>query len=185
MWPWTPVIVKEETPVEKNLMLTCWHPPGETGAGSVNLHVVLKGNVAADHVKEQNPQRPDGEGDGLVALRCNPLGGAVDPSSWGRRKWDEESYNVKLGGTERDFVGGGWEEAMGAEWLGTLKLSVRRVLKHRPRPEVYDLDIHRSRVYHYVLVFDVQVHDVAGVNESKRFDHLMENPIGKKKEPGR
>lgn len=74
---------------------------------------------------------------------------------------------------------------MGVEWLGTLKLSVRHVLKHRPRPEVYDLDIHRSRVYHYVLVFDVQVHDAAGVNESKRFDHLMENPIGKTKEPGR
>lgn len=72
---------QEETPVEKNLMLTFWHPPGETGAGSVNLHVVLKGNVAADHVKEQNPQRPDGEGDGLVALRCDPLRGAVDPSS--------------------------------------------------------------------------------------------------------
>lgn len=52
----------------ENLTLTCRHLPGEIGAGSANLPFVLKANVAADHSEEQNPQRPDGEGDSLVAL---------------------------------------------------------------------------------------------------------------------
>lgn len=47
---------------------------------------------------------------------------------------------------------------------------------------IYDLDVHRHHVYHYVRSFDVQVHDAAGVNGSKRLDHLMEKPIGKNKE---
>lgn len=115
-----------------------------------------------------------------------PRSTAMRSTQGGCRPEFLRTQEVRRGGLQREtFVGGGWEEAMGVEWLGTLKLSVRRVLKHRPRPEVYDLDIHRFRVYHYVLVFDVQVHDTAGVNESKRFDHLMENPIGKNKEPGR
>ena len=45
------VILKEETPVEENLRLTCRHRPGEPGAGFVNLIIILEGNVAADHAE--------------------------------------------------------------------------------------------------------------------------------------
>ena len=56
-------------------------PSGENGRGPDNLRITLEGDVAADHVEEQNPQRPDGERDGLVGLRQDPLRRTVDPST--------------------------------------------------------------------------------------------------------
>lgn len=62
-------------------MLTFRDPPGKDGFGLDNLLVALEWDVATDHVKEQNPQRPDGERDRSVGLRQNPLRRTVDPGT--------------------------------------------------------------------------------------------------------
>lgn len=59
--------------------LTWRDPSGEMGRGLNNFPVGLKRDVAAHHVEEQHTQRPDGEGDGLVGLRQDPLRRTVDP----------------------------------------------------------------------------------------------------------
>ena len=64
-------------------MLTCRDPSGEEGCGLDYLHVTLKRDVAANHVEEQDAERPDGERDGLIGLRQDPLRRTVDPSPCG------------------------------------------------------------------------------------------------------
>lgn len=61
-------------------LLTFRDPSGENGRGLDNLLVALEWDVAANHVEEQHAQRPDGERDGLIGLRQDPLRRTVDPS---------------------------------------------------------------------------------------------------------
>lgn len=63
------------------LRLTWRHSLGEAGHSPHNLLVALEGDVAADHGEEQDAQRPDGEGDGLVGVRQDPLRWAVHPGT--------------------------------------------------------------------------------------------------------
>lgn len=62
-------------------MLTFRDPPGEHRLSPDDLLVAFEWDVATDHVKEQNPQRPDSERDRFVGLRQNPLWRTVDPST--------------------------------------------------------------------------------------------------------
>lgn len=62
-------------------VLTFRDPPSKDGLGLDDLLVALERDVTTDHVKEQNPQRPDGERDRFVGLRQNPLRRTVDPGT--------------------------------------------------------------------------------------------------------
>ena len=53
---------------------------GPEGEAVVEDGIVgFEGNVADDHVVEQDPQRPHGRRDGVVGSGCYPLRGGVDP----------------------------------------------------------------------------------------------------------
>ena len=69
---------------------------GEAGAeldlGHADLLVLLEGDVPADHVVQEDPQRPDGGGVAVVAGAADPLRGSVDASAC---KGREEKNRVK------------------------------------------------------------------------------------------
>lgn len=62
-------------------LLTFRDPSGENGRGPDDLLVALEWDVAAHHVEEQDAQRPDGERDGVIGLRQDPLRRTVDSST--------------------------------------------------------------------------------------------------------
>jgi hypothetical protein len=49
------------------------HRPAEGELGAADLVVLFEGDVAADHVEEQDAEGPDGEGGGTVAVAADPL----------------------------------------------------------------------------------------------------------------
>ena len=53
----------------------------EAETGSFDLSVGLEGDVAANHVEQQDAQAPDGEAVGSVSSELDPLGGSVNSGS--------------------------------------------------------------------------------------------------------
>ena len=51
--------------------------PPEPDVGVADLLVLLEGNVAADHVEEEDAERPDGGRVPVVPAAADPLGGSV------------------------------------------------------------------------------------------------------------
>lgn len=134
-------------------MLTFRDPSAEHGLGPDDLLVPFEGDVATDHVKEQNAQRPDGERDSSVGLGQDPLWRTVDPSTWHR---GDQRYR----GTTLAAVKLGREV-----WVSTFKFTVRCLFERSSRPKVYDLDLERPHVDHDVLIFNVSVQNAMSVHE--------------------
>ena len=56
--------------------------PPEPDVGVADLLVLLEGNVAADHVEEEDAERPDGGRVPVVPAAADPLGGSVHAGAW-------------------------------------------------------------------------------------------------------
>ena len=58
----------------------------EAEVGGADLLVRLKGDVAADHVIEEDPEGPDGGLVAVVLVALDPFGGRVDSGTCERKK---------------------------------------------------------------------------------------------------
>ena len=58
------------------------HVLAELHHAGADLLVPLEGNVAADHVEEEDPQRPDGGAPALIPPLADPLRRRVDSGPW-------------------------------------------------------------------------------------------------------
>ena len=58
----------------------------ELDLGVADLLILFEGDVAADHVVEQDAQAPDGGGVGVVTGAADPFGRSVNAGSWNKRK---------------------------------------------------------------------------------------------------
>jgi len=65
---------------------TWWHEASETDIAAFNLFVFFEGNVAANHVVEQNAKWPDSGGASVVAMLTDPFWWRVDPRTWAREE---------------------------------------------------------------------------------------------------
>ena len=61
-------------------------PDAEVNLGRAYLLVLLEGDVAADHVVEEDAQRPHGGRRAMVSVEANPLRRGVYPGTWKERR---------------------------------------------------------------------------------------------------
>lgn len=66
--------------------LTCGDSPPEQNLATYNLFVLLERDVPADHVVQQNAQRPHSGRSTVVAMKFNPLRWAVNTSTY-KKYW--------------------------------------------------------------------------------------------------
>ena len=57
------------------------HAPPEAQLGVADLLVLLEGDVAADHVVEEDAEAPHGQGVAVIPATPDPLGRGVHPST--------------------------------------------------------------------------------------------------------
>ena len=62
-------------------MLTAGNFGSEVDVGLDDLIILFKGDVAADHVKEQDAQGPHSRGSAMVTMEANPLRWAIHAGS--------------------------------------------------------------------------------------------------------
>ena len=60
--------------------------PPEPDVGVADLLVLLEGNVAADHVEEEDAERPDSGRVPVVPAAADPLGGSIHAGAWKKEK---------------------------------------------------------------------------------------------------
>ena len=72
-----PILGPDAKAASDQLLAFRWHVAAEVDLGIADLLVFLEGDVALDHVVEEDAKRPDSERVALVSRASNPFRGGV------------------------------------------------------------------------------------------------------------
>ena len=145
--------------------------PPEPDVGVADLLVLLEGNVAADHVEEEDAERPDGGRVPVVPAAADPLGGSVHAGAC-KMKIRKLGQNNKKKFTSALPIGRFYILYFLPQL--TVKVGVGSVLHEGARAKVDELELAGPHVDQEVLVLDVAVDDALPVAGDHRLHDLPE-----------